>query len=126
MSTNADFGIGRVMYLVTKPTYAYDMLSCGVLFAGSFLTVSLSYAGYIITFIYSFVIGYITANICVIFYTYLNGKDTIMLFFWFVLYRRMYEYFRVGSLSIIMSWKILILFVLLFGITKINVRKSAD
>ena len=126
VSTNADFGIGRVMYLVTKPTYAYDMLSCGVLFAGSFLTVSLSYAGYIITFIYSFVIGYITANICVIFYTYLNGKDTIMLFFWFVLYRRMYEYFRVGSLSIIMSWKILILFVLLFGITKINVRKSAD
>ena len=121
-STNADFGIGRVMYLVTTPTYAYDMLSCGVLFAGNFLTVSLSYAGYIVTFIYSFVVGYLTANICAVFYTYLNGKDTIMLFFWFVLYRRMYEYFRVGSLSIIISWKMLILFIVLFGATKVSFK----
>ena len=51
--TNGDFGIGRVMYLVTKSTYAYDMLRSGVQFAGSFLTVSLSYAGYIATFAYS-------------------------------------------------------------------------
>lgn len=116
--TNGDFGIGRVMYLVTKSTYAYDMLRSGVLFAGSFLTVSLSYAGYIVTFAYSFVIGYFAASICAVFYTYLNGKDSAMLFFWFVLYRRMYEYFRVGSLSIILSWKIVILFVILFATTK--------
>ena len=123
VSTNADSGIGRVMYLVTTPTYAYDMLSCGVLFAGNFLTVSLSYAGYIVTFIYSFVVGCLTANICAVFYTYLNGKDKIMLFFWFVLYRRMYEYFRVGSLSIIISWKMLILFIVLFGATKMSFKK---
>ena len=117
--TNGDFGIGRVMYLVTKSTYAYDMLRSGVQFAGSFLTVSLSYAGYIVTFAYSFIIGYITASICAVFYTYLKGKDLVMLFFCFLLYRRMYEYFRVGNLSIILSWKMVILFIILFGSTKI-------
>lgn len=122
-STNPDFGIGRVMYLVTKSTYAYDMLRSGVLFAGSFLTVSLSYAGYIVTFIFSFIVGYLAANICAVLYTYINGKDTVMLFFWFVLYRRMYEYFRVGSLSIIMNWKMLVLFLVLFGISKTSLKK---
>ena len=124
-STNADYGIGRVMYLVTKSTYAYDMLRSGVLFAGSFLTVSLSYAGYIFTFIYSFIMGYFVASVCAIFYTYLNGKDSVMLFLCFVLYRRMYEYFRVGSLSIIMSWKMIILFVLIFGVTKVSLKNRA-
>lgn len=116
--TSPNYGIGRVMYLVTTVTYANDMLSCGVLFAGSFLTVSLSYAGYVITFIYSFIVGYVAASICAGLYTYVNGKDTVMLFFWFMLYRRMYEYFRVGNLSIIINWKMLILFVLLFGSAK--------
>lgn len=124
LSTNADYGIGRVMYLVTKSTYADDMLRSGVLFAGNFLTVSLSYAGYIITFIYSFIVGYLAACICAVFYTYMNGKDTVMLFFCFLLYRRMYEYFRVGSLSIIINWKMLVLLVILLGMTKMTLRQQ--
>ena len=64
-------------------------------------------------------VGYITASICAVFYTYLKGKDLVMLFFCFLLYRRMYEYFRVGNLSIILSWKMVILFIILFGSTKI-------
>ena len=121
--TDADYGIGRVMYLVTKSTYADDMLRSGVLFAGSFLTVSLSYAGYMLTFIYSFVIGYIAACICAALYTYINGKDVVMLFFWFLLYRRIYEYFRVGSLSIIINWKMIVLLILLLGISKITCKR---
>lgn len=122
-STDADFGIGRIMYLVTKSTFASDLLSTGVRFSGSFITVALSYSGYICTFIYSFVVGYIVASICAVFYTYMNENNAIMLFFWFVLYRRMYEYFRVGSLSIIINWKMLVLFVILFGMAKTTFKR---
>lgn len=125
-STNADYGIGRVMYLVTKSAYASDMLRSGILFSGSFLTVSLSYTGYIVTFLYSFVVGYVAASICSAFYTYMNRKDTVILFFLFILYRRIYEYFRVGSLSIIISWKMLILFIILIGITKTTFKQRVN
>lgn len=113
---NGEFGIGRIMYAVTKDTAAYDLISTGILFSGSFITVALSYSGYFLTFIYSACFGFLTAYLVSYFGYYMKQKNYIMLFIWFFIYRRIFEYFRVGTLSIFFSWKFIALIVCVLGI----------
>lgn len=109
-TTNADYGLAKIMYYVTTNIYANNMLDSGFMFSGSFITVAMSYSGYILTFLLSVVFGYIAAYICTMFARYLYIEDYIILYFMFLLYRRIYEYFRVGNLAIILNWKMLVLF----------------
>lgn len=113
---NSDFGIAKIMYSVTSSSYADDMISSGFLFSGSFATVALSYSGYVITFIFSILLGYIMANISFALYKYLRNFDVIGLFFVFWIYRRFYEFYRVGTLSMVLSWKMIIIYVFVIGL----------
>ena len=120
-----DFGIAKIMYSVTASTYADDMISTGFLFAGNFATVSLSYSGYIITFLFSIVLGFIVAHISYALYKYILNFDPIGLFFTFWVYRRFYEFYRVGTLSIVLSWKMVIIYLFVAGLM-INARYTIN
>lgn len=111
-----DYGIAKIMYSVTASTYADDMISTGFLFAGNFATVSLSYSGYILTFLFSIALGYIVAHISFALYKYILNSDPIGLFLTFWIYRRFYEFYRVGTLSMILSWKMIIVYLLVIGL----------
>lgn len=112
----SDYGVGRIMYAVTRETTANDLISTGILFSSNFITVALSYSGYLLTFIYSGCFGLVSAYLTSIFGYYLNKKKYVMLFLSFFIYLRIYEYFRVGALSIILSWKFILLVIVVVGI----------
>ena len=122
---NPDYGIARVMYLVTADTYASDMISTGYLFAGSYLTIILSYVGYIPAFLMSFVMAFIVSKLSIIIYRYIRTQSYFMLFFAFFVFRRFYEYFRVGNIGMILNWKLIIVYLILFvfGMRKIRMRR---
>lgn len=111
-----DYGIGHIMYAITKETTAYDLIRTGILFSGNFITVSLSYSGYFLTFIYSTLFGLISAYLVSYLGYYMKEKNYVMLFIWFFIYRRIYEYFRVGNLSILLSWKFFGFIIFVLGI----------
>ena len=122
---NPDYGIARIMYLVTSNTYANDMLSTGYLFAGSYLTVILSYIGYIPAFLMSFLMAFIVSKLSIIIYRYIKTSNYIMLFFAFFVFRRFYEYFRVGNIGMILNWKMVIVYfiLILLGTRKIKMQR---
>lgn len=112
---DSNFGIARVMYMVTANTYASDMLSTGYLFAGSYLTIILSYVGYIPAFIGSFVMAYVVSKLSISLYKSILKQNYIILYLVFYTFRRFYEYFRVGNISMILNWKFLIIYLFLFS-----------
>ncbi|MGN1277742.1 MAG: DUF6418 domain-containing protein [Floccifex sp.] len=121
---DSNFGIARVMYFVTASTYARDMLSTGYLFAGSYLTIILSYVGYIPAFISSFIMAYVISKLSVSLYKNILQQKYIMLFFVFFVFRRFFEYFRVGNIAMILNWKFLIIYCFLFAYyVLLNYRK---
>ena len=56
------------------------------------------------------------ANISFALYKYLRNFDVIGLFFVFWIYRRFYEFYRVGTLSMVLSWKMIIIYVFVIGL----------
>lgn len=111
---NPNYGIARVMYMVTTDTYANDMLSTGYLFAGNYLTVILSYVGYIPAFLGSFIMAYVVSKLSISLYKNLLKQNYIILFFVFFVFRRFFEFFRVGNIAMILNWKFLIIYLFLF------------
>lgn len=122
---NSNYGIAKIMYDVTASTYADDMIKTGFLFAGSFITVSLSYSGYILTFLLSFFIAEITARASATLMMFCDYPNYMILFLAFWVYRRYFEYFRVGTLSMILSWKMLIVYGLLLWLCIAIYRKRS-
>lgn len=118
---NSNYGIARVMYLVTTNKYASDMISTGYLFAGSYITVMLSYIGYIPAFLMSIIFAFVVAKISINLYKCIKTKNYIMLYFVFFVFRRFYEYFRVGNIGMILNWKFLFIYMILL-LYSFNVR----
>lgn len=123
---NTDYGIAKVMYEVTKASYANDMIKTGFLFAGSYATVALNYSGYILTFILSIILAWALSKVAATLDLYIGRNNFIFLYFIFWVYTRLYEYFRVGSLAMILSWKMIIIYLMLIAtylFTKANTKK---
>ena len=102
-SLNSKYGIARIMYLVTSKTFADDMLSTGFLFAGSYITVMISYLGYFTTFFYSLILSKFISDICILLEKYVNSYHYVIIYFIFFVFRRLYEYFRVGNFAMILE-----------------------
>lgn len=121
---NTNFGIAKVMYEVTQYSYANDMIKTGFLFAGSYITVSLNYSGYVLTFLLSIGLAWALSKITAALSLYADGTNFVFLYLIFWVYTRIYEYFRVGSLSMILSWKMLIIYALLISLYLFRKSKS--
>ena len=107
------FGIARIMYLVSPSTYADDMLKSGYLFAGSFQTVSISYCGYYLTFAASFLLGIVLAKLTAFFYRCIHGNNYLLIYLVFYIYDRFLSFYRVGNLSLILSWKMCFVYLII-------------
>lgn len=105
-----DYGIARVMYFVTLDTFAYDMISTGYLFSGSYLTINLSYMNYFFTFITSILLSFILVKSSSALYWSIITRNYLMLYFNFWVFKRLFEYFRVGNYSMILNWKFLLIY----------------
>lgn len=111
---NSDYGIARVMYMISPSSYVNDMLSTGFLFAGSYLTVMISYLGYVVAFVFSFILSKICAWISVCLARYLKTANVFIIFLVFFVHRRYYEYFRVGNFAMVVNWKFLTIYAFFF------------
>lgn len=108
---NPNYGIARVMYMVTVDTYAGDMLKSGYLFSGSYITVLISYLGYVPVFFVSIILAWVTSKFSFLMYKCIKHRNGIVLFFSFFVFKRFYEYFRVGNLAMIINWKFIIIYI---------------
>lgn len=123
---NPNYGIARVMYMVSADTYARDMLSSGYLFAGSYLTVILSYVGYSFAFISSFILAFIVSKLCANLYGAILTKNYFVVFVYFYILKRYYEFFRVGNFAMILNWKFLVLYLFLFLMYIVSLRSNRN
>lgn len=121
-----NFGIARVMYYVTSNAYATNMLSTGYLFAGSYLTIIMSYIGYIPAFIGSFIMAYIVSKLSVSLYKNILSQNYFILYFVFFIYRRFFEYFRVGNIVMILNWKLLIIYLFLLAYYVLSMHRKHE
>lgn len=112
---DSNYGIARIMYMVTASTYADDMLHSGFLFAGSYMTVLMSYIGYPATFVFSLVLSRIIATVCAGMAKHIETNHYLILYLQFFIFRRFYEYFRVGNPAMVINWKFLLIY-LFFGV----------
>lgn len=102
-----EVGLGRIMTLIS-PDIASVYLRDGVLFTGGYFTVGAACLGYMCTFIYSFLVVWMISMISKYMYIAIKNNQYILLFFIYLIFNSLYDYFRIGNLSLLLNYKIII------------------
>lgn len=115
-------GLAKVMTIISPSNIVYDYLNANSRFSGGYFTVSIGYLGYWMTFLYSIFMALLFIYFSKSFYVSIKKKEYILIYFNLIIFNNIYEYFRIGNLSIIMNYKMLIL--MIFIVSCNTIRKK--